>query len=610
MSSAILSKPDEADSVREFMGDSAVSSKIPLPLILGVVGHRDLIDEDKPWLRRQVEYLLDDFTAKYESSRPFQLLCGLAEGADRLVAGIALQKQIELIACLPMEAELYESDFETAESRREFQELLSQAVNIVTLPLVSGNTPENVSKHSDRAEQRRDLQYAALGNYLVHHCQVLIALWDGVDTGLPGGTSSVISRQRHGSFGEVNLHAKNPLAFPETGPVYHILTPRRKNPAPLGDREHWQLLHHSGFKTTGEAQRKYEQLFHRMNAFNKDSAKISHQPARLMTARERLLPTPVRELLPRELKALIDHYVTADVLALSYQRRTRWVLRALIFLFGLTGVLMFELFAHGPEHVRGAFLFAYVGVIVAAYMVYRIANFREVKTRHLDYRALAEGLRLQFFWKLSGLPDLVVDHYLSKQRTELDWIRDAIRRWTEPIATVSVTPNWTTVGKHWLENQFSFFSNTARRNRKWHWIELGCYWTLLMALVLVGVAILVNQWDDLPGFSDAFRRETLTGFSKHSLLAIAMTLLPAGAAGITAYSLKMAFSEQRKQYERMRDLYQRGLICFETAVQNDTLDRDKLIQKVVRELGKEALAENGDWVLLHRERMVEMFVGG
>jgi hypothetical protein len=89
-----------------------------------------------------------------------------------------------------------------------------------------------------------------------------------------------------------------------------------------------------------------------------------------------------------------------------------------------------------------------------------------------------------------------------------------------------------------------------------------------------------------------------------------MTMLPTLAAAVSAYSLKMAFSEQRKQYERMRDLYGRGLLCFEKAMQMPEEAKHQLIQQLVLDLGKEALAENGDWVLLHRERMAEMFVGG
>jgi hypothetical protein len=49
--------------------------------------------------------------------------------------------------------------------------------------------------------------------------------------------------------------------------------------------------------------------------------------------------------------------------------------------------------------------------------------------KYQDYRALAEGMRVQFYWRLAGLKLSVADHYLRKQRSELDWICSAIRVW-------------------------------------------------------------------------------------------------------------------------------------------------------------------------------------
>src|SRR5206468_3807251 len=50
-------------------------------------------------------------------------------------------------------------------------------------------------------------------------------------------------------------------------------------------------------------------------------------------------------------------------------------------------------------------------------------------------RSLAEGLRVQLFWRIAGLHDSVADHYLSKQESELQWIRNAIQVWD--IGTVA-----------------------------------------------------------------------------------------------------------------------------------------------------------------------------
>ena len=64
---------------------------------------------------------------------------------------------------------------------------------------------------------------------------------------------------------------------------------------------------------------------------------------------------------------------------------------------------------------------------------------RYIRTRTLqrqekgqDYRALAEGLRVQMFWCLAGLGQSVPANYLQRQRSELDWVRAAIREAAAP----------------------------------------------------------------------------------------------------------------------------------------------------------------------------------
>src|SRR5215813_9305562 len=90
--------------------DHVSHSKGPLPLVIAVTGHRDLRAQDEERLRQKVQEIFSELNETYPST-PLRLLSGLAEGADRLVAHVALDNDIELVACLPMERSLYETDF-------------------------------------------------------------------------------------------------------------------------------------------------------------------------------------------------------------------------------------------------------------------------------------------------------------------------------------------------------------------------------------------------------------------------------------------------------------------------------------------------------------------
>ncbi len=158
-------------------------------LIVGVTGHRKIADAGR--LAAAVDAVLDtivlraaDGTVARQNEAPPQLsvLSPLAEGADRLVAELVLARAgtAELEAVLPMDESEYETDFETDASRSEFRSLLARAGTIHRLPRPSS----------------REEAYAAAGRYVVDHCDVLIAVWDGKPEEGPGGTAEVVRYAR------------------------------------------------------------------------------------------------------------------------------------------------------------------------------------------------------------------------------------------------------------------------------------------------------------------------------------------------------------------------------------------------------------------------------
>src|SRR4029079_1745099 len=111
--------------------------------------------------------------------------------------------------------------------------------------------------------------------------------------------------------------------------------------------------------------------------------------------------------------------------------------------------------------------------IVASYWIHREATEQDYQNKNQDYRALAEALRIQFFWQVAGVPDRVVDHYLRKQRGALEWIRNALRAWdTESLAYASEPSDGSqargrlvAVTTHWVSEQRNYFASKARREQ-------------------------------------------------------------------------------------------------------------------------------------------------
>ena len=145
-----------------------------IPLVVAVTGHRDLVPSEIPGIRDRVRELLENLQQSYPDRR-LTVMSPLAEGADQLVAEVALELGIELTVVLPMPKHLYLQDFETPDARAHFESLCARATEFFELPLSKGNTVEQISEPG----QARNREYAQVGVFQCAHCHILLAIWDG-----------------------------------------------------------------------------------------------------------------------------------------------------------------------------------------------------------------------------------------------------------------------------------------------------------------------------------------------------------------------------------------------------------------------------------------------
>ncbi|MGW8369569.1 MAG: hypothetical protein ACWGPN_12940, partial [Gammaproteobacteria bacterium] len=158
-----------------------------VPLLIGVTGHRDLVEAEVPRIRARVREFLESLARQFPD-RPLRILSPLAEGADQLVAQVALDLGISLAVPLPMPKEVYMEDFADEKSKCEFETLLSQADAVYELPVAPGSIRQRWHEY----DEDRNRQYAQLGVFLCAHSHMLLALWDGKHSGELGGTAQVI----------------------------------------------------------------------------------------------------------------------------------------------------------------------------------------------------------------------------------------------------------------------------------------------------------------------------------------------------------------------------------------------------------------------------------
>lgn len=154
--------------------------------VFGVSGHRDLVPQDLPELRRQLRNIFNRVMHAHPNAT-FRLLTPLAEGADRVAAEEALSLGIKLTVPLPMLQAEYERDFPSVGSLSEFRRLLKMA----------DKQFEMTDQGARYATDKRTQSYAAVGDYIARHSHLLLLLWDGKENRKVGGTAWVRKRREH-----------------------------------------------------------------------------------------------------------------------------------------------------------------------------------------------------------------------------------------------------------------------------------------------------------------------------------------------------------------------------------------------------------------------------
>ncbi|MFT7689139.1 MAG: hypothetical protein ACI9FB_004505 [Candidatus Azotimanducaceae bacterium] len=188
-------REQEIDEVLKQPAHLAEEARIFLQrtVTIGVTGHRlhrmDINDKE---IHKRVVSALERLAEQYPHHH-FIILSPLAEGADRLVAKLAMQTlNASLRVPLPLPYDLYVTDFGGKASVEEFKTMVGKAELYYEMPMKFGNMRELAMTDKNGQNSSRNKQYALVGAYIAQRSDELIALWDGKpDEGI-GGPAQVI----------------------------------------------------------------------------------------------------------------------------------------------------------------------------------------------------------------------------------------------------------------------------------------------------------------------------------------------------------------------------------------------------------------------------------
>ena len=557
-----------------------------------------------PHLRAAVTEILLELKEHLPDSE-LRIMAGMASGADLLVVQAALDLGVPVDALLPMPLEHYAADFDAATFALLKTYLANPLVTCRELPLAAAGP----SLATPSAE--RDLHYAALTQHLARGCNLLIALWDGESSVLPGGTADTVLRylgvRTERNKDDERLEFSEATANADLSPrlVYWIPAARAKNGPPVNGDSVGELgapcflsgLGDNAVQRLPAMPRRLEVHLRSLNAYNREYHRFRNRwrappaPDSLMRA----LPPSVqvdRHDVP-VLERIDLQYGKADALALHFQKRSDHLFaffNLVAFAMGLA-YLAYEKFLS-----TRLLLFVYLVILTWSATVYYVLHERRWFAKHLMCRALAETLRVKFYLRLARGDQLVdAEEVLSLSGINrfhgFGWIGHVLIGVEAPPSEGGQGPGAQQGGVDlaWIENQRQYFvrkvAKLQRSGARTKWAK-----RILFGVIIAVVLILLL-------LGEKAREHLVLGIPVENALTFLIGLMAVTLASWELHQNKMATRELLWQYRNQLKHFSRA-----SAQLARTLAAGRRLEILVS-LGKDSLMESYLWTIhrFHRE---------
>ncbi len=564
-------------------------------LVIGVTSHRNLAANEIEPIRRRVREFFAQLKHDFPEL-PLVVLSALAAGGDQLVAREALAAGARLVAPLPLLPKSYADDFADAACRATFIELCDRA-DVMQLPPLPGASAANIDTHGEA----RDRQYAQAGVFIASHSHILLALWDGRESDLLGGTAQVVRYHISGVMPGLieRRRAQTLLDQGDESLIYHIACSRTARDGlmqpplpPLQALEtRWLSQGHTATVDAGMPG-EFRLMFTRMQQFNLDLQRHVDTIGNTASPADGDATDGASD-------AMLNHlFAGADWLAIHFQKRVLLAMRGIFVLATLMGIALIcysDLPTNLPYQDHAIYVF--IVLFGSGALLTRLAHRRDWYRKYVDYRALAEGLRVQRCWHRAGISAtsssaFAHDNFMQKQDVELGWIRNVMREASvhsidntpaSDAALAAVISEW--IGTPGSNGQLDYYMRkTAQRSRMYRTTQVlgrACLWAGIAISALL--ALFQHQ----------------IGPDNTTSLVTVMGVLAIIAAARESYSYRKGDKQLIKQYRYMLSIFADARRKLDTA--GNSSDQ----REILRALGEAALAEHAEWALMHRERPLE-----
>ena len=536
-----------------------MDSNRTIPIVIGITGHCALREQDVPALRNAVKQEIVKLQNLCPDSRLVMMTC-LARGADMLCADVAEELGISLYVALPMESDIYISDYPDSEKER-FRFHCNRAERVLITPPVE---PLPSQMNNDYLYRQADI-------YLVNHSHILFALWDGGDPKEGGcGAAETVDFAQKGTY---KSKFGMPYRSASNEAIIHIFTPRGEH-----IEEKAGTVHFLGNSNDKEA---FSEIIKKTNEFNRLTNIVQIEGKELIS-----------DTIDND-DAILQHlenlYRVSDYLSMEAADKYR---RTLAFLAVASTIITTAFLLY--DEAEALWMILVCGaVLCGAWFCHYYAKKTDCHNRYIEYRVLAETVRVQKNMRNSGSNLDVACLLPWSQQDEIAWVMVALCAINIGSAP-KVKCNFN-IRKDWVEGQNNYHKNAFLRTKEHNlynerivkmalFVSVVLYVFALLFEVLYGgllfqpISVLSNE--------DSYR----------TVLKLVLGAVSAATMFAANYFEKLSPHKKLLDHLKMRHFYEKMLSLLETHGETEEL----LIV-----LAHEKLIENGSWYSYQRENTLD-----
>ena len=526
------------------------SSNKKIPIVIGVTGHRAIREGDRAELLKSVTAELSKLRTRCPNS-PFVMLTSLAQGGDQLCAEAAVSLGIPLVVALPMEKDTYEQDF-TPEALARFRSFFAQAESFFTVPPTEAVPADGPN---------RDYLYRQAGIYVSAHSHLLLALWDGgPGTDAACGTAEAVDFSLYGSYVPVK---GAPHRSGSNTAVIHVFTPRG---------EHCEKA--AGTVNTLGDQRALDEMLSRTEEYNSLAEGTTlRKNSRLKDGAER--------------DQILTHIEQTSMTAGSLSGRYAQIYRRLLALLASASTILTLAFLLYDEAQAVWMILVCGAMLVVALLLQRLAVHSDCNRRYIEFRSLAECLRVETYLRYSGSSVLVSELLPWTEQAETVWILNA-------LCALEIGPPPATahdIRDCWIEDQRKYHLRASKKAlRNLQFSERVVRTALLLSVSLYVAALCFELLCGGLIFQPRIPVSDVEVY--RTALKILLGVISAGTLFIGNYYGRLSLDRKNADHRKMARFYERMSEQLKRRGQADTL---------LELIAREELVENGNWCSYQRD---------